>query len=102
MAKATHWALYLLLIATVTLGMLNAWTGGDVIFNLFRVPTMPGSDRAVHRLIGGWHALTANAVVIVAGLHAAAALGHYYALRDDVLARMVPFLQREQPTAPGE
>ena len=100
-AKATHWVLYLLLITTVVLGMLNAWSGGDVIFNLFRLPTLPGSDRALHRMIAGWHALAANAVVIVAGFHAAAALGHHYVLRDDVLARMAPFLRREQP-APGE
>jgi cytochrome b561 len=100
-ARATHWALYLLLITTVALGMLNAWTGGDVIFNLFRLPTFPGSDRALHRLIAGWHALAANTVMIVAGFHAAAALGHHYVLRDDVLARMAPFLGREQP-APGE
>jgi len=39
--------------------------------------------------------------VIVAGFHAAAALGHQYMLRDDVLARMAPFLRRARPT-PGE
>jgi cytochrome b561 len=43
------------------------------------------------RLIGGWHALAANTVVIIAGVHAAAALFHHYILRDATLRRMLPW-----------
>ena len=42
------------------------------------------------RLIHGWHALAANAILIVAGLHAAAALFHHFILRDATLRRMLP------------
>jgi cytochrome b561 len=90
-AKAVHWSLYLLLMVTIVLGVLNAWSHGEVIFNLFQLPAF--GDRPVRRLISGWHALAANAVLIVAGLHAAAALSHHYVLRDDVLVRMVPVVR---------
>ena len=92
-AKAIHRGLYLLLFATLALGLMNVWVRGDTIFGLFQVPAFSPGNRALVRLIGGWHALAANTVLIVAGLHAAAALLHQYVLGDDVLSRMVPFLQ---------
>ncbi|HSU05145.1 MAG TPA: cytochrome b/b6 domain-containing protein [Acetobacteraceae bacterium] len=97
-AKAIHWSLYLLLAATIVLGILNAWSHGEVIFNLFRLPAF--GDRPLRRLISGWHALAANAVLIVAGLHAAAALSHHYVLRDHVLVRMMPILRAQRGQAP--
>lgn len=93
-AKALHWALYILLVATLGLGVIYEWARGDSIFNLFRLPSFAPGDRALIHWIGGWHALAANAVLIVAGVHALAALAHHYVLRDDVLTRMAPFLQR--------
>ena len=90
-AKAIHWALYVLLFVTVVLGILNAWSHGEVIFNLFQLPAF--GTRSLRRLIFGWHSLAANAVLIVAGLHAAAALSHHYVLRDEVLVRMAPLMR---------
>jgi cytochrome b561 len=90
-ARITHWLLYGLLIVTVGLGLANVWVRGEVIFNLFQVPPYDPGDRALMRLIGGWHALAANTVVIVAGVHAAAALFHHYILRDATLRRMLPW-----------
>jgi cytochrome b561 len=88
-ARITHGVLYALLISAVGLGIANMWVRGDVIFNLFRVPAYDPGNRALMHLIGGWHALAANAVIIVAGLHAAAALFHHYILRDATLRRML-------------
>jgi cytochrome b561 len=51
---------------------------------------LDSGDRALRRLIGDWHALAANAIMIVAALHAAAALFHHYVLHDRVLRRMLP------------
>lgn len=90
-ARATHWLLYVLLIVAVVLGLSNVWVRGDVIFNLFKVPAYRPGDRALMHLVGGWHALAANTVLIVAGLHAAAALVHHYVLRDATLRRMLPW-----------
>jgi cytochrome b561 len=88
-ARITHWLLYALLIIAVVLGIANVWVRGDVIFNVFQVPAYDPGNRALMHLIGGWHALAANAVLIVAGVHAAAALFHHYILRDATLRRML-------------
>jgi cytochrome b561 len=92
-AKATHWGLYVLVAATVVLGLANVWVRGDSIFGLFTIPSIAPGDRALRRLVNGWHGLAANAVLVVAGVHACAALGHYFVLRDGVLTRMVPQLR---------
>jgi cytochrome b561 len=89
-ARTTHWALYALLIATVVFGFAYVWTRGDSIFNAFQIPQMVPGDRALSHQIGNWHALAANALLIVAGMHAAAALVHHYILRDATLRRMLP------------
>src|SRR4051812_49196252 len=48
-ARVTHWALYVLLIAAAGLGIANVWVRGDSIFNLFRVPTYdPGNRPLMH------------------------------------------------------
>ena len=94
LARLTHWALYLLLILAVGLGISTAWAGGESIFNLFNIPALaPGNNSLVH-MIRGWHALAANAILIVAGMHAAAALFHHYILRDATLRRMLPWAIR--------
>jgi cytochrome b561 len=90
-AHGTHWLLYALLIIAMGLGVANVWVRGDVIFNLFQVPAYDPGNRALRQLVGGWHALATNAVLIVAGVHAAAALFHHYILRDATLRRMLPW-----------
>ena len=40
--------------------------------------------------IEGWHALATNTVLMVAGLHTAAALFHHFILRNATLRRMLP------------
>jgi cytochrome b561 len=88
-ARVTHWLLYALLIVAVGFGIANVWVRGDSIFNLFRIPAYDPGNRALMHLIGDRHALAANAVLIVAGVHAAAALFHHYILRDATLRRML-------------
>ena len=94
-ARATHWLLYALMLLTVGLGVTNAWARGDWIFNLVQVPKLFPGDRVLTHRIGDWHALSANAVLIVAGLHSAAALFHHFALRDATLRRMLPWRPRQ-------
>jgi cytochrome b561 len=64
---------------------------GDAIFNLFKVPAFDPGNRALVKQVGGWHAIAANTVLIVAGVHAAAALFHHFLLRDATLKRMLPW-----------
>src|SRR5580658_10151816 len=91
-ARLTHWALYVLILTTLVLGLANVWVRGDAIFNLFSVPAFDPANKALRTLIGDWHALAANAILILAGVHAAAALFHHIVLRDGVLRRMLPMV----------
>ena len=97
-ARITHWLLYALLLVTVGLGVTNVWARGDSIFNLVHVAQLVPGDRALVHRIGDWHALAANAVLIVAGLHSAAALFHHMVLRDATLRRMLPWPPRRTRT----
>jgi cytochrome b561 len=91
-ATAGHIALYLLMIAAVTLGILLKWHGAHPIpfFGLFQVPSLVNLAAVPYRTLFSLHALAANGIVIVVGLHAAAALLHHYVLRDETLHRMLP------------
>ena len=90
-AKGTHWGLYLLLIGMVSLGMFLTWVRGDSIFNLFSLPRYaPDPGRALEDQVFSWHATTGTVILIVAGVHASAALVHRYLWHDGVLGRMLP------------
>ncbi len=89
-AKVVHYGLYLLVGVTVVLGIFNAWQRGDVLFNLYTIPKLVPGDLALKRTIENLHGDFADLVLIIAGLHAAAALAHHYLLRDRVLRRMLP------------
>jgi cytochrome b561 len=89
-AKVVHYGLYLLVVVTVVLGIFNAWQRGDVLFNVYTIPKLIPGDLALKRTLEDLHGDFADVVLIVAGLHAAAALAHHYLLRDRVLRRMLP------------
>jgi cytochrome b561 len=89
-AKVVHYGLYLLVGVTVVLGIFNAWQRGDVLFNIYTIPKLFPGDLALKRTLEDLHGDFADVVLIVAGLHAAAALAHHYLLRDRVLRRMLP------------
>ncbi len=99
-ARITHYALYLVAGTTVLLGLLTAWMRGDTIWGLFAVPAYdPANAKSLGREMLGYHSLLANLILILAGLHAAAALFHHFVLRDGVLRRMLPWLRI--PAAPA-
>jgi cytochrome b561 len=87
LAKATHYGLYLLLLAVIVLGINNAFVRGYNLFDLVSLPQL--GDRALRRPITHWHGLAANILLGLAAIHAAAALFHHYVIRDSVLGRMI-------------
>jgi cytochrome b561 len=89
LAKTVHYALYGLLLAVLLLGIANVWIRGDSIFGLFTVPKF-SPDQELRHTVEDLHETVANIVLIVAGLHALAALAHHYFMRDGVLKRMLP------------
>jgi cytochrome b561 len=89
-ATWVHRLLYVLLVIEVLLGLTNAWARGASLFNLFSIPSFAPGDRALIRRINGVHELVANTILVVAGLHALAALVHHYVWKDEALRRMLP------------
>ncbi|MDI4666981.1 cytochrome b [Xanthobacter autotrophicus] len=87
-----HGLLYLLLIATPLVGIYLAFLrGGDVsFFSLFSIPSPIAVNRDLAREVIEVHEWLANGLVILAVLHAAAAVAHHVVLKDDVLKRMLP------------
>lgn len=87
-----HGLLYLLLIATPLVGIYLAFLRGNAVtfFSLFTIPSPIAANRDLARQVIEVHETLANALVILALLHAAAALMHHYLLKDDVLVRMLP------------
>jgi cytochrome b561 len=89
-AKAMHFMLYLMLSTTVVLGVLNVWGRGDKFFSLFAFPKLLTGNDTFKETVEQFHSLSANVLVILAVLHALAALVHHFMKRDTVLRRMLP------------
>ena len=90
-AKLVHFALYALLITIPATAVLGTWLEGLPV-------TLPGFDIApqiakahgLGQLIMEIHTTLGNAILWVAGVHAAAALFHHFYLRDEVFQSMAP------------
>lgn len=91
-SKIVHGVLYLLLAAQIILGFLFRWAQGEPFsfFGLFPIPAPFAVDHDLRGTIGGLHDNVAWAIIVLAGLHACAALWHHYVLRDGTLRRMLP------------
>lgn len=89
-AKVTHYILYILLCAVILAGITDASYRGFSLFGVWPLPRFGTGDIAVRRSINEWHELAANLTIMVAALHAMAALVHHYVWRDHLLDRMKP------------
>lgn len=85
LARGLHHLLYLAMITVLLLGVANTWVRGDNIFNLFRIPAGDAANKVLRGKVEELHALAANLLIALAGLHAAAGLAHHYLLKDSVL-----------------
>ena len=91
-SKTTHYLLYILLVAEAVLGFAFRWGAGrPMAFFGTGIPPMIGEmDRAFRRELREFHEWIGWAIIILAALHALAALYHHYVLKDRVLSRMLP------------
>lgn len=91
-SKFGHYTLYALLLAVPFLGIIVQLKRGNPlpIFGAWTFASPWPADRATARNLLEVHELLANALLILAGIHAAAALAHHYVLRDGTLVRMLP------------
>ncbi len=92
-ARATHYILYALLVAAPVVGIAVQFARGHAlpVFGLFEIASPWAADRNFARDLKELHEALANALVILVGLHAAAALVHHYVLHDRTLVRMLPW-----------
>src|SRR5579859_5055063 len=72
-ARIVHLALYSGLAAVVVLGILNAWARGDSIFGLFHIPKLIPANPQLKPAAEYFHKTIANALMILAAVHALAA-----------------------------
>jgi len=95
-SKVTHYSLYAMLVAEAALGFVFRWGAGRpmALFGTGIPPLIAKMPRPVNRQLREFHEWIGWAIVIVALLHAAAALYHHYVLKDRVLARMWPPARR--------
>jgi cytochrome b561 len=91
-AKLNHYTLYALLFIVPMLGIIVQFKRGNdlPLFGIWIVPSPWPVDRNLARSILWLHGNLADALLILAGIHAAAALVHHWLWRDRTLTRMLP------------
>lgn len=90
-AKAGHLFLYLLLLTVLASGYLMSTADGRSIqvFDWFSVPAIPWLATRQEELAGSVHFYAATSLVVLAGIHALAALKHHFIDRNSTLKRML-------------
>jgi cytochrome b561 len=99
-AHTSHFALYALLLAQPITGwiMSSARNFPVSYFGLFQWPDLVGPSDELHERFEDIHHLLGEALLVIALVHAAAALYHHFWIKDDVLRRMLPFARPRRPT----
>lgn len=90
-SRASQRALYARLFAVPATAILGAWFGGHpvTVYGLGAIGPYFGS-RDLGASLARIHGTFGDALMWVAGLHAAAAIYHHFFLRDGVLRSMLP------------
>ncbi len=95
-SHATHWGIYVLLVAVPLLGWLGiSMYGARDIFGLFSLPPLAPVNQERSGLILTIHKGAAIALVVLIMAHVGAALFHYVIRKDNVMSRMLPKLIRK-------
>lgn len=91
----THAMLYLLMLAVPISGWVMSSAGGFpvVYLGVFQLPDLVAKDKVLFELMKSVHFALNKTLLALVVLHVAAAIKHHYVDRDDVLARMVPYLK---------
>lgn len=91
-SEAVHWLLYLAVLATTFTGWLFAsFRGWSVsFFYLFPLPMLASDNAAAGKAIDGLHQAAEWTLLVLIGIHVAAALAHRFVFRDGVMERMLP------------
>ena len=92
LARATHAALYVLLIALPMTGWIMSSARGFPVswFNLVQLPNLVTPSPPLYHAMVLTHGVLASALGLILILHVAAAIRHHFVLRDEILRRMLP------------
>lgn len=90
-AHLTHYALYALMLALMVAGYLISTADGRPIdvFGLFNVPATLHGLPDQEDIAGEIHEILAWVLILLAGVHALAALKHHFINRDSTLIKML-------------
>lgn len=91
LARATHIALYALMIAMPLIGwVLLSAEGKPTPFFGLQLPALTSENKPLADQIKEVHEVIGTAGYFLIGLHTIAALFHHYVVRDNTLRRMLP------------
>lgn len=95
-AHATHHSIYLLLIIIPLSGWLMSSAKGfqTVWFGVLPLPDLVGKNKELAATLETLHIIFNFTLLALVVAHIGAAIKHHYAERDDILTRMLPFLQK--------
>jgi cytochrome b561 len=90
MAKAMHWALYVLMFAQPLSGIIMSQAAGYPVsfFGLFDFPMFLDKDPSLAKFAHGMHGTVWILLVLAVIGHVGAALYHHFIKKDEVLKRM--------------
>jgi cytochrome b561 len=91
-SEAVHWLLYALVLATTVTGWLFASFRGWSMsfFYLAPLPMLASNNAAAGKTMDGLHQAMEWALLVVIGIHVAAAMAHIFICRDRIIQRMLP------------
>lgn len=94
LASAIHLLLYVLVLAIPLSGwVMSSALGVPVVyFGVLQLPDLVGRNKELGEALKWLHSFLNYAMAALVAVHAAAALKHHLVDRDDVLVRMIPFL----------
>ena len=96
LGSVIHFGLYALMFIVPLTGWVMSSAGGHpvVFFGIWTLPDIVVQDDDLRETMEDLHETVANVLLGLIALHTAAALKHHFIQRDDVLARMLPFLRK--------
>lgn len=91
-SSIVHGLLYLFILAVPMTGWLMSSAKGvkTVWLGILPLPDLVAKDKALGHLLSNVHTALNYTLLVLVGLHIAAALKHHFVDRDDVLLRMLP------------
>ncbi|MBV1900151.1 MAG: cytochrome b [Kordiimonadaceae bacterium] len=109
MAKIAHISLYILAFLTPLLGWAlvsaSPYNIPTLIFGVVEWPHISffaalDNKEATEAILSEMHEIAAFTLLLVALLHMGAALRHHFVLKDTIVSRMIPFLNRNNKSDP--